>query len=96
MLGALWTQIWSSYPKHQITGLDLFPTQQGGGAAFEKVYNPGGWISFSQRPVFESGAQVVQNNSRFLPGACQPVPPNEYDAEIRTHVGYNFFLPRVE
>ena len=39
VLGALWDQIISRYPKHQITGLILLPTQKRGGVPFTKRKN---------------------------------------------------------
>ena len=57
---------------------------------FDKVDNPGGWSSFSYRPVFTSGSQGGECKEHCLPAGYQPVPPNEDDGAIRTHGGWNF------
>ena len=63
-------------PKSPDDWVDPATNTSKGDPTFEKVENPGRWSSFSYRPVFDSGAQRLQYNSRCLPYGCHPVPPN--------------------
>ena len=63
------------------------PKTEKGEPTFDKVDNPGGWISFSYLPVFTSGAQGGQYKAHFLPYGCQPVLPNGDKSTIRTYGG---------
>ena len=72
------------------------PNTEKGGGNFNKADNPCGWSSFSSCPVFASEAKGGQYKLHCLPAGFQPVPPNEDKSEICTHVGWTFFLTRVE
>ena len=44
-------------PKPPYDWVDSDPKIAKGEPTFQKVYNPGGWGSFSYRPIFAYGAQ---------------------------------------
>ena len=78
-------------PKELDDWFDTAPKKSEGGTTFGKVDNPGGWIIFSYRPLFASGAQGGKYKANYLPYGCHPVPPNEDDYSIRAHGGWIFF-----
>ena len=82
-------------PKAPDYWVDPPPNTSNGKPTLDKVEKPGGWISFSYRPVFASVSQGGQYKACCLPDGCQTVPLNKYDAAILTHGGW-IFLPRVE
>ena len=47
--------------------VDPAPNTSKGDPTFEKAENPGRWSSFSYRPIFESGAKILQYKSSCLP-----------------------------
>ena len=78
-------------PKSPDDSVDPDTNTEKGDPTFEKVGKPGKWSSFSYRLLFTSIAQGGQYNKMFLPGVYQLVSPNEDDAEISTHGGWNVF-----
>ena len=67
------------------------PNTSKGGPTFNKLDKPGGWIIFSYRHVFESGAQGGQYKANCLTDGFQIVPPIEYDTALNKQGEWFFY-----